>query len=69
MQSFRNLSKQPEEQAKRSKKAARGNIEQSQPEPIDKQDPTQLVKAERYDKGKQKHLRKGNSRSLLFSLL
>jgi hypothetical protein len=51
MQSFRNLSKQPEEQAKRSKKAARGNIEQSQPEPIDKQDPTQLVKAERYDKG------------------
>ena len=45
MQSFRNLSKQPEERAKRSKKAARGNIEQSQPEPIDKRDPTQLEKA------------------------
>jgi hypothetical protein len=51
MQLFRNLSKQPEEQAKRSKKAARGNIEQSQPEPIDKQDPTQLEKAGDMTKG------------------
>jgi hypothetical protein len=52
MQSFRNLSKQPEEYAKRSKKAPKSNIEQqSQPEPIDKQDPTQLVKARDMTKG------------------
>jgi hypothetical protein len=39
------MSEQPEGRAKGSKKAAKGNIEQSpQPEPLDKQDPTEPVK-------------------------
>jgi hypothetical protein len=36
------MSEQPEERTKSSEKAAKANIEQ--PEPIDKQDPTEPVK-------------------------
>jgi hypothetical protein len=38
------MSEQPEGRAKGSEKAAKGNIEQPQPEPLDKQDPTEPVK-------------------------
>ena len=39
------MSENPEERGKDSKKVAKGNIEQqSQPEPLDKQDPTEPVK-------------------------
>jgi hypothetical protein len=39
------MTEQPEGCARESKKAAKSNIEQqSQPEPIDKQDPTEPVK-------------------------
>jgi hypothetical protein len=38
------MTEQPEGRAEESKKAAKSNIEQPQPEPIDKQDPTEPVK-------------------------
>ena len=39
------MSENPEERSKDSKKVAKGNIEQQlQPEPLDKQDPTEPVK-------------------------
>lgn len=38
------MSEQPEGRTKDSEKAARNNIEQQQPEPMDKQDPTEPVK-------------------------
>lgn len=39
------MSEQPEGRAKDSEKTAKGNIEQQpQPEPLDKQDPTEPVK-------------------------
>ena len=40
------MSEKPEERDKDSKKVAKGNIEQQQPqpEPLDKQDPTEPVK-------------------------
>lgn len=38
------MTEQPEVHARESKKAGKSNIEQPQPEPIDKQDPTEPVK-------------------------
>ena len=43
------MTEQPEGRAEESKKAAKGNIEQQQPqlEPVDNQDPTEPVKVTR----------------------
>jgi hypothetical protein len=46
------MNQNSEERGKNTKKVAKGNIEQPQPEPLDKQDPTEPVKITSQREGK-----------------
>lgn len=56
------MSENPEERSKDSKKVAKGDIEQQpQPEPLDKQDPTEPVKVTGGHEGKAINITGSNS--------
>jgi hypothetical protein len=59
------MSEKPEERDKDSKKVAKGNIEQQpQPEPLDKQNPTEPVKVARGREGKAINIEGSNATML-----
>jgi hypothetical protein len=59
------MSEDPEKRGKDSKKVAKGNIEQQpQPEPLDKQDPTEPVKVTGGCEGKAINIEGSNATAL-----
>jgi hypothetical protein len=59
------MSEDPEKRGKDSKKVAKGNIEQQpQPEPLDKQDPTEPVKVTGGREGKAINIEGSNATAL-----
>jgi len=60
------MSEKPEERNKDSKEVAKGNIEQQQPqpEPLDKQDPTEPVKVPKGSEGKAINITGSNATGL-----
>jgi hypothetical protein len=59
------MSENPEERSKDSKKVAKGNIEQQpQPDPLDKQDPTEPVKVTGGREGKAINIEGSNATAL-----
>jgi hypothetical protein len=58
------MSNNPEERDKDNKEVAEDNIERSEPEPLDKQDPTEPVKVPKGSEGKAINITGSNATGL-----